>query len=120
MGDIHVIQKMINRFRWSPFMKSYRQQTVLTGAIWYDRNDIVELVLGYEYRGDGPEAEKKIASLIQGIDKNKRNPMHYAYMSGNKAIIAMLDKFGYNPKKRRDINGFLPHQCTHMANSAYE
>lgn len=64
MGDIHVIQKMINRFRWSPFMKSYRQQTVLTAAIWYDRNDIVESVLSYEYRGDSPEAEKKIESLI--------------------------------------------------------
>lgn len=31
----------------------------------------------------------------------------------------MLDKFGYNNKKRRDIDGLLPYQSTHMANSAY-
>jgi len=96
MGDIEAIKKMINKFRWSPFMKSYKGRTVLTGAIWYDKNDIVNEVLGYEYAGSNPEDDLKIKSLINGIDKNKRNPMHYAYMAGNTEITTMLRKFGYN------------------------
>lgn len=56
---------------------------------------------------------------IKGIDKSKRNPMHYAYRSGDQKIIAMLEKFGYSSKERRDVDGLLPYQSTHMANSAF-
>ncbi len=83
MGDIDAIKKMINRFRWSPFMKSFKQRTVLTAAIWYDQDEIVEEVLGYEYKATGEDDEKKLQMMIKGIDKFKRNPLHYAYKTGN-------------------------------------
>lgn len=119
MGDLCCIKKMINKFRWSPFMKSYKGRTVLTGAIWYDETDIVNEILGYDYEGATPEDDKKIKSLINGIDKNKRNPMHYAFKAGNNKITTMLRKFGYSTKKRRDVDGLLPYQSTHHANTAY-
>lgn len=44
------VRLMIVNRRWSPFIKSYRNRSIISGAIWGSRVDTVRMIVGnYKY-----------------------------------------------------------------------
>jgi len=75
------LKYMILHKRWSPFIKSFRNRTVISGAIWGEQLDTIRLLIGeYAYEGVSSNQLVDFARTVFNKDESDNNCLHYAYM----------------------------------------
>ena len=93
------VRLMIVKLRWSPFMKAYRNRSIVSGAIWGSQVDTIRLILG-EFRYDFGSAEHslKLTDLLkEAFNKDivDNNCLHYSYMIDLPEVRQLLRENGY-------------------------
>ena len=110
------VQIMIEQYRWSPFIKSYSDRSIVTGAIMGEQIETVRLMVdNYKYSDARLSAKVAFVRNVVGKDASDNNPMHYAYMIDSPEVREILranlhDKKAYVQMNRR---GQLPQQLRH-------
>lgn len=82
-----VVGYMVLQLKWSPFIKSFQKQSVLTAAIRGKQVNLVRKVANFLFVADA--AKKSTVKIFEdwvvdnwyGKDLDDNNPLHYAYLS---------------------------------------
>lgn len=84
---------MITELKWSPFLKSFNDRSVLAGAIIGKQRSVCKIIIeDYEYllggdkcrdkqKHDKIRAQNKDFLKVFGKDKDDNNILHHTYMS---------------------------------------
>ena len=111
-GRTKTMKLMIRHRKWSPYIKSFMNQSIMSAAIRGERLNLVRhLIFIYEYKGVTEVLQRKIERGFFNKDYNDNNCLHYAYSIDIPEIRAMMKEDGQiNPDKseRRNIRGQLP------------
>ena len=81
-----VVGYMILLLRWSPFIKSFQKQSVLTAAIRGQQVELIRKMANFLFVA--PTGSKNTSKIFEdwvvdnwyGKDINDNNPLHYAYI----------------------------------------
>mmetsp|Transcript_7234 Transcript_7234/g.10126 ORF Transcript_7234/g.10126 Transcript_7234/m.10126 type:complete len:145 (+) Transcript_7234:846-1280(+) len=82
-----VIGYMILQLKWSPFIKSFQKQSVLTAAIRGKQTQLVRKISNFLFVADSSKKntvkifEDWVVENWYGKDLEDNNPLHYAYLS---------------------------------------
>ena len=80
-----VIDYMVLHMRWSPFIKSFKRQSVLTAAIRGKKVSLVRLLSDFKFVS-AAEDELNLSQVVDPVtnmfnkDLDGLNPLHYAYL----------------------------------------
>ena len=82
-----VVGYMVLQLKWSPFIKSFQKQSVLTAAIRGKQVNLVRKIANFLFVADA--AKKSTVKIFEdwvvdnwyGKDLDDNNPLHYAYLS---------------------------------------
>ena len=82
--------------RWSPFIKAFQKQSVLTAAIKGRQTELIRKMANFLFVTD--KAEKHTVKILEdwvienwfGKDLEDNNPLHYAYLSDMPDIRQIL------------------------------
>lgn len=91
-----VIGYMILLLKWSPFIKSYQKQSVLTAAIRGKQTELIRKMANFLFVAD--DKKKNTVKIFEdwvvenwfGKDLDDNNPLHYAYLSDMPDIRQIL------------------------------
>ena len=80
-----IIDYMILYKRWSPYLKSFKKQSVLTAAIRGKRITLVRLMSNYQFVKKPKESNITLDDIVPitnmfNKDVSGLNPLHYAYL----------------------------------------
>ena len=116
-GRTKTINLMIRHRRWSPYMKSFLNQSIMTAAVRGERLHLVKrLIANYEYRGLTEAKQRVVEKAFFNKDAADNNCLHFAYSIDIPEIRAMVKADGHiDPAKseRRNQRGLLPKQMRH-------
>lgn len=91
-----VLGYMIMLLKWSPFIKSFQKQSVLTAAIRGKQTELIRKMANFIFvSGEGKRHSMKIFEewVVDnwfGKDLDDNNPLHYAYLSDMPDIRQIL------------------------------
>ena len=94
---------MILYRRWSPFIKAFRKQSVLTAAIKGKQTSLVRRLSAYQYVQGKEQAGLMDLDLLPDLipinnifnkDEDGQNPLHYAYLYDLPDIRQILRQSG--------------------------
>lgn len=91
-----VIGYMILLLRWSPFIKAYMKQSVLTAAIRGKQTELIRKMANFMFVADQKKGDKTsvleewVVENWYGKDLDDNNPLHYAYLSDMPDIRQIL------------------------------
>jgi len=72
---------MILNRKWSPFIKAYRNRSIISGAIWGSKTETVRMMLAnYKFEGFDQTGLIDFARSLFNKDKDDNNCLHYCYM----------------------------------------
>ena len=75
------LRYMVLSRRWSPFIKSFQNRSVISGAVWGERVETLRMLLGdYQYENVSALNILDFASQLYNKDQNDNNCLHYCYM----------------------------------------
>ena len=75
------VRHMIVSRRWSPYIKSFKNRSVISGAIWGERVETVRMMIGdYHYENSSDNDIIDLAKTIFNKDSSDNNCLHYSYM----------------------------------------
>ena len=110
-----VIGYMILLLKWSPFIKSYMKQSVLTAAIRGKQTELIRKMANFMFVADQQKGDKNsifeewVVENWYGKDLEDNNPLHYAYLSDLPDIRQILRQSKFEdveimqkPKDKRD------------------
>ena len=79
-GRKKTINLLIRHRKWSPYIKSFKNQSVMTSAVRGERLELVNaIVLDYEYIGMDSFEQRKIDKAFFNKDYIDNNCLHFAY-----------------------------------------
>lgn len=73
------VDVFITRLGWSPFMKSYKKQSIVTAAMKGGRLEILRLIFSYKYCSDTRQEELNKSRTNKDIYLN--TSYHYSYLN---------------------------------------
>ena len=83
-GRAKTVNRMIMHRKWSPFIKSFRNQSVMTAAIRGERVSIVQRLAGaFEYKMEEESSFTKFMRDVFNKDLQDNSCLHYAYQVDN-------------------------------------
>ena len=114
-GRSKTVNRMVMHRKWSPFIKSFREQSVMTGAIKGERVNIVQrLAGGFEYKATEETSFSKFLRDVFNKDLQDNSCLHYAYAVDNPQIRQILKDNGFSRKDMpRNVRGQLPRELRH-------
>ena len=75
------LRYMVLSRRWSPFIKSFQNRSVISGAVWGERVETLRMLLGdYQYENVSSLNILDFAAQLYNKDTNDNNCLHYCYM----------------------------------------
>ena len=75
------VRYMITQRKWSPFIKSFKNRSIVSGAIWGSQVETVRMMLGdYKYENTSHANVLDLAKTIFNKDSTDNNCLHYSYM----------------------------------------
>lgn len=77
------LRYMVLSRRWSPFIKSFQQRSVISGAVWGEKVETIRMLLGgYKYENVSPLSLKNLVDEMKIFNKDlaDNNCLHYSYM----------------------------------------
>ena len=87
---------MILLLKWSPFIKSFQKQSVLTAAIRGKQVEVIRKMSNFIFVADSEKKntvkvlEDWVVENWYGKDLDDNNPLHYAYLSDMPDIRQIL------------------------------
>ena len=108
---------MITNRRWSPFMKSYKNRSVVSGAIWGSQVSTVRMIISnYKYENLDDSSVLDFAKTLFNKDSADNNCLHYCYMIDLPEIRQILRDNGLftNRSQRLNRRGQLPTKMRHF------
>ena len=97
--------------RWSPFIKSFQNRSVISGAVWGERVETLRMLLGdYQYENVSTLNILDFANQLYNKDQCDNNCLHYCYMIDLPEVRQILrdnDLFT-DRSKRLNRRGQLP------------
>ena len=96
----------LNR-QWSPFIKSYRNRSIISGAIWGSKVETVRMMLGnYKFEAvDQNGLTQQVAAFAKTLfnkDNSDNNCLHYCYMIDLPEVRQLLRDNGlFNMRSQR-------------------
>ena len=95
------VQLMLIHHRWSPFIKSFKKRSVITGAVIGQQNSIVKMLLQeyqYTYIPGKVKKPKWLGKLDQfqifGKDEDDNNLLHHSFKNDMPEVRQMLRDCG--------------------------
>ena len=86
-GRSKTVNRMVMHRKWSPFIKSFRNQSVMTAAIRGERVAVVQRLAGaFHYENEEESALAKVFRDVFNKDVEDNSSLHYAYQVDNPAI----------------------------------
>ena len=86
-GRSKTVNRMVMHRKWSPFIKSFRNQSVMTAAIRGERVAVVQRLAGaFHYEHEEESALAKVFRDVFNKDVEDNSSLHYAYQVDNPAI----------------------------------
>ena len=80
-GFRKILRYMIQSRNWSPFMKSYKNRSIVSGAIWGSQVETIRMILGdYKFEGVRKDQYQDFAKTLFNKDEVDNNCLHYCYM----------------------------------------
>ena len=91
-----VIGYMVLLLKWSPFIKSFQKQSILTAAIRGKQTELIRKLANFLFVADS--TKKNTVKIFEdwvvenwfGKDSDDNNPLHYAYLSDMPDIRQIL------------------------------
>ena len=105
------LRYMVLSRRWSPFIKSFQNRSVISGAVWGERVETLRMLLGdYQYENVSALNILDFASQLYNKDTNDNNCLHYCYMIDLPEVRQILRTNNlYNDRSQRlNKRGQLP------------
>ena len=115
-GNEGLMTQLVRDRRWSPFIKSYKNRSVISGAIWGGKTEVVRYLLGtYKFNEVHADQQKDFAATVFNKDQHDNNCLHYCYMVDLPEVREILREFGYFNERSQRLNrrGQLPSQLRH-------
>jgi len=115
-GEESYLRLMVRTRRWSPFIKSFKNRSAISGAIWGNKPETVRYLLGeYQYDMIHSDQVKDFAHSVYNKDSSDNNCLHYSYMIDLPEVRQILRDNGYfsSRSQRLNIRGQLPTQLRH-------
>lgn len=110
------LRYMIESRKWSPFIKSYKNRSIVSGAVWGSQVDTVRMMLGdYTFENIHPTAHNDFAKSLFNKDLADNNCLHYTYMIDLPEIRQILRDNGFFNERSQRLNrrGQLPTKLRH-------
>ena len=80
-GNEALMGQLVKDRRWSPFIKSYKNRSIISGAIWGNKTEIVRYLLGnFKFNEIHADQKKDFAATVFNKDSHDNNCLHYCYM----------------------------------------
>ena len=81
-GKVRYLKIMVEELRWSPFIKSFKRRSIVSGAIMGGQVDTVRFLLGdYKYEQVEQQQLVELARTIFNKDESDNNCLHFSYMA---------------------------------------
>lgn len=116
-GLVRYLKLMVEVRKWSPYIKSFRNRSILSAAIWGSQVPTVRMLLGdYHYApGVARDDIVNLSKTIFNKDDADNNSLHYSYMIDLPEVRQILrDNDLYNTRSQRlNRRGQLPTQLRH-------
>ena len=75
------LRLMILHRKWSPYIKSFRNRSIISGAVWGSQIETLRMLLGnYKYEKVSANSIEDLALTIFNKDSWDNNCLHYCYM----------------------------------------
>ena len=111
------VRYMILNRKWSPFIKAYRNRSIISGAIWGSKTETVRMMLAnYKFEGFDQTGLIDFARSLFNKDKDDNNCLHYCYMIDLPEVRQLLrDNQLFDIRSQRlNRRGQLPSQLRHF------
>lgn len=115
-GMTKYLRILIEDYLWSPFIKSYDDRSIISGAILGKQLEALRFMLeNYEYEDVNPTSLAEFLRSFYGKDSHDNNAMHYAYMIDMPEVREILRSTKFDPLELQRLNrrGKLPSQLRH-------
>lgn len=112
----HFLRLMVRVRRWSPFIKSFKGRSIISGSIWGNQDTIVRYLLeDYKYSVIHADQAEDFAKTVFNKDSSDNNCLHYSYMVDMPEVRQILRDTGFYSMRSNRLNrrGQLPTQLRH-------
>ena len=103
--------------KWSPFIKSYRNRSIISGAIWGSQVSTVRMILGeFKFENKDENGFLTFAKTLFNKDASDNNCLHYCYMIDLPEVRQLLRDNGLFTERSQRLNrrGQLPTKMRHF------
>ena len=110
------LRLMILHRKWSPYIKSFRNRSIISGAVWGSQVETLRMLLGnYKYEDVAQFQILDLAGNIFNKDKQNNNCLHYCYMIDLPEVRQLLRDNGLYDERANMLNlrGQLPTMLRH-------
>ena len=101
---------------WSPFIKSYKNRSIISGAIWGSQVELIRMMVGqYKFMNITTDDILGFAKTTFNKDENDNNCLHYSYMIDLPEVRQLLRDSGLYDHRSQRLNrrGQLPTKLRH-------
>ena len=116
-GYNRYLRHMILSRKWSPFIKSFRNRSIISGAVWGSQVETVRMLLGdYQYSNVETAQLEDLANTVFNKDEFDNNCLHYCYMIDLPEVRQILrdnDMLNFRAQ-RLNRRGQLPTKLRHF------
>lgn len=116
-GFNRYLKYMVLHKKWSPFIKSFRNRSIVSGAIWGENLETIRLLVGqFKYENTSSFQIKDFARTVFNKDEADNNCLHYSYMIDMPEVREILRENNIIDKRAKRLNrrGQLPTQLRHF------
>ena len=110
------LRLMILHRKWSPFIKSFRNRSIISGAVWGSQIETLRMLLAnYKYENVSKIQILDLATNIFNRDQQDNNCLHYCYMIDLPEVRQMFRDNGLYNVRANQLNkrGQLPTMLRH-------
>jgi hypothetical protein len=111
---------MVEMFRWSPIIKSYRKRNVMSAAILNEQTQVVAYLSKFYYKGKTPTEDTLLRkAFISTRDEDGNTFLHFMYRVNIPEITTIIRQAGYLNVGDEDeallmnLRGMLPERERH-------
>ena len=118
-GYIDLVKDAIEKRRMSPNLRCFKNRTIVTGAILGCKEEILRLILSYNYEAEDHEDKDRMKKMLLEKDVDGNTAMHHAYAKNQPDTRCLLREYVTDPMLERrmqeEINnsGESPYEMYH-------
>ena len=96
---------MVEELRWSPFIKTFKLRSIVSGAIYGSQIDTVRMLCAeYSYDKVSESQQIELQRTIYGKDTTDNNCLHLSYMADLPEVRQILRDNGLADGRSKRLN----------------